>query len=190
MWSCIFFSTVNASIWYSTLLIVRSWARPFHGVGWQVGCSSRLSPSDTSTVGFCSFLFFKQGVSQLLGVLAKPWGFCSNIEGSTFSFCYLSFSGGGSEVSGNFITFLRLFPEGVWCLLLLASQPCLIWIFVWGLRSWGSFQGWIYSISLEGVPKLLENISCRSRAIWIESFPAPDPLIISVVTTLVARLLF
>ena len=46
-------------------------------------------------------------------------------------------------------------------------QPCLIYTFTWGLRSWGSFWGWIFLTSSEGVTKLSANISSRSRMSWI-----------------------
>ena len=57
---------------------------------------------------------------------------------------------------------LFLFFKGVsqhlgW-LILLASQACPIWIFTWGIRSWGSFWVSMYLTSLEGVPKWSENL--------------------------------
>ena len=53
-----------------------------------------------------------------------------------------------------------------------ALSAVLIWKIFWGVCSWGSFWGSISPLLLEGVPKLLANISncCLFRAIcWVFS---------------------
>ena len=58
------------------------------------------------------------------------------------------------------------------------------------LRYWGSFSFSMSLTFLEGVLKWSANISSRSRAIYLHCFIPHYPPIISVVSTLVARLLF
>ena len=67
----------------------------------------------------------------------------------------------------KFLSFFWNFPTGLRCLLSLASQPCLIWTFTWGLRSWGSCRGCLSPMSLERVPKLSANTYSRSHASWL-----------------------
>ena len=59
------------------------------------------------------------------------------------------------------------------CLLSLASHPCPIWTFTWGIRSWGPFRGWLSSMrSDEVVGKYFQSFP--HELAW---FPPSDILV-------------
>ena len=71
-------------------------------------------------------------------------------------FVVSSIFGGGPRVSGKFPFVL---PAEVRCLIFMSYQPCPIWTFIWGLRSWGSFRSWLSSIiNAEVVVKSFQSI--------------------------------
>ena len=95
---------------------------------------------------FCpSFFIFTRCISTPW-IFGKTLRFGSNHECSTFCFWCPPFLEEAPKFLGKFLLFFWYFTEGVRCLLYLASQPCLIWKFTWGLRSRVFFLGWIYSI--------------------------------------------
>ena len=73
------------------------------------------------------------------------------------------FSGGGSEVS---VDFYFVLPAGVRCLFFLTPQPCPIWRFIWGIRSWGSFRGFldisdVFGGRTEVASKFSQSLPCE-----------------------------
>ena len=130
-----------------------------------------LSPVDASSDSL--YIYLARVSAALLGVGRRD-GFSSNnvytrLLARIASSCF----------------FLQGLFQHLGYLLVLYSQPCLIWTVSWGLHSWGFFWGSMSPTLSEGVTKLLANISNLSHTIWI-FFPC---LISLVVSTLVSGFL-
>ena len=128
-------------------------ARPFSGLLERrlLLPYSLYPPSGTVVICPLVFFCFTICIPNTLAFWKKTWGIRSVLGSSTFGFWCPLFSGGGSEVAANFISFFWRFPEGCWCLISVDSQPCPIWTFTWKTSSWGSFLGWLYPMSITQV---------------------------------------
>ena len=139
-----FLSTVNASLGQSTFIIVCLSARTFLGlVGEADPPPICILPilARSASAHHCLFL---QGVSQHLGLLAKPWVFRSDLEGPTFDFWCPQFYGGVSEVSGKVYSVLPKFSWGG----LMFDFSGLFRAMCWGfIPVWSS---WWYPLLLPG----------------------------------------
>ena len=161
MRSCIFFSVADMSIWRSTFIIARLSARPFLGSVDKAAappvCILPILPRSVSA----HYFLFLQVVSQHLGLSDKPWGFGSDLEGSTFGFWCPPFSRGGSKVARNFSFVLPAFYGGGRFLIYLAYQLWNIWTFNWGLCYWGSFLGWLSPMkSAKAIGEYFHSFPC------------------------------
>ena len=57
------------------------------------------------------------------------------------------------SASSHYCLFLQVVSQHLGFLIFLASNSCLIWVFTWGVRFWGSFWGSMSLTSLKVVPK-------------------------------------
>ena len=94
--------------------------------------------------------------------------------------------------SAHYCLFLQGVSQHLRCLFFLDSQPCPIWTFTWGIRSWGAFLGSMSLTSSEGVPKwsfnpqrILSSWQFKCKLMSFSFFP-----IFSDLSALVARFLF
>ena len=132
-----------------------------------------------ATLGRSTFVVVRFSVLPFSGSVgeadAPPFYLLPRLAPSASEHCYL---------------FLKGVSQNLGCLVSLDSQPCLIWAFAWGIRSWRSSRGSIYLP--EGVPKLsgtLRNIFSHWKfpRELMQFFFCP---IFLAVSTLVSGLLF
>ena len=187
MRSCMFLSTVDASIWRSTFIIFRLSEKPFSGL---VG---KAAPPTVILLPRQAKLYFRPLLFTFTSCISKPWPFEKTLRiplrSWGFHFRFL--------MSSVLRRRLRIFRIISFVITTFYGGGLVFAFF--GFSAMSDLEIYLRTQLLRVLSRLTvsneESRNCRkisscSRTSWIEYFLPPDPPIMSTVSALITRLLF